>query len=115
MFADRDKDMLKVGGENVAASEIERVIYRRPGRARMCGRRAETRHARRGAGRLRHPSRRCSASAHAKLSADILAACKRALADFKVPRAVHIVADMPRSTLEKVNKAELRKTLPIAG
>jgi carnitine-CoA ligase len=31
------------------------------------------------------------------------------LADFKVPRAVYGVRDLPRSTPHKVNKAELRK------
>lgn len=45
------------------------------------------------------------------LQDDILSACKNALADFKVPREVHLVEDMPRSTLEKVAKAELRKLL----
>jgi crotonobetaine/carnitine-CoA ligase len=45
------------------------------------------------------------------LQDDILAACKRALADFKVPREVRLVDELPRSTLEKVAKAELRKLL----
>ena len=43
----------------------------------------------------------------------IVAACKAKLADFKVPRAVHLVDDFPRSTLEKVHKAELRKRLGV--
>ena len=40
---------------------------------------------------------------------DALAACARQLSDFKVPRAVYLVRALPRSTLSKVNKAELRK------
>jgi non-ribosomal peptide synthetase component E (peptide arylation enzyme) len=34
-----------------------------------------------------------------------------ALADFKVPREIRFVDEMPRPTLEKVAKAELRKML----
>ena len=47
----------------------------------------------------------------ADLHDNVLAACKSALADFKVPREIRFVDDMPRSTLEKVAKAELRKML----
>jgi crotonobetaine/carnitine-CoA ligase len=44
----------------------------------------------------------------------LIAACKAALADFKVPHEIRIVPDeLPRSTLEKINKAELRKRLPV--
>jgi hypothetical protein len=32
-----------------------------------------------------------------------------------VPRAVFVVDEMPRATLEKIHKAELRKGLPVAG
>jgi crotonobetaine/carnitine-CoA ligase len=41
----------------------------------------------------------------------VMAACRNALADFKVPREIRFVDEMPRSTLEKVAKAELRKML----
>ncbi len=107
-FGDRAKDMLKVGGENVAASEIEQVIAVVPG--------------------VREAA--VVAKKHAMLDEvpvvfiipqsgiepeelrdDVLAACRRALADFKVPRELHFVDELPRSTLEKVAKAELRKLL----
>ncbi len=114
-FADRDKDMLKVGGENVAASEIERVVAQVTGvyenavvaqRHRMLDEVPVV---------FVIPVPTLDASAHADLGARILHACREKLADFKVPRAVHIVEDMPRSTLEKVHKAELRKLLPETG
>jgi crotonobetaine/carnitine-CoA ligase len=51
------------------------------------------------------------AGAPADLHDTVMAACRNGLADFKVPREIHFVDDMPRSTLEKVAKAELRKML----
>jgi crotonobetaine/carnitine-CoA ligase len=51
------------------------------------------------------------AKARPTLHDDILAACRSGLADFKVPREVRLVDELPRSTLEKVAKAELRKLL----
>ena len=41
----------------------------------------------------------------------VAAACTAHLADFKRPREVRIVKDFPRSTLEKIAKAELRRML----
>ena len=38
-------------------------------------------------------------------------ACKAQLADFKRPHEMRLVADFPRSTLEKIAKAELRRML----
>jgi crotonobetaine/carnitine-CoA ligase len=45
------------------------------------------------------------------LAESIMVASRRELADFKVPREVRIVDDLPRSTLAKVAKNELRKAL----
>ena len=109
-FGDRAKDMLKVGGENVAASEIEQVIAVIPG-VREAAVVAK-----------KHPMLDevpvvfiIPQDGVAKMPADlhdkVLATCKSALADFKVPREIRFVDDMPRSTLEKVAKAELRKML----
>jgi crotonobetaine/carnitine-CoA ligase len=41
----------------------------------------------------------------------INAACNAQLANFKRPHEVRLVSELPRSTLEKIAKAELRKQL----
>jgi crotonobetaine/carnitine-CoA ligase len=109
-FGDRAKDMLKVGGENVAASEIEQVIAVVPG-VREAAVVAK-----------KHPMldevpvvfiipQAGVEHAPPELHDAVMAACCAALADFKVPREIRFVDEMPRSTLEKVAKAELRKML----
>jgi len=114
-FSDRDKDMLKVGGENVAASEIERVIALVPG-VYECAVVAQ-----------KHkmldevpvafvlPAPGIKIDGNNELPAAVLDACRKNLSDFKVPRQVFLVQDFPRSTLEKIAKVELRKRLPVAG
>jgi len=108
-FADRDKDMLKVGGENVAASEIERVVMEVPGvrEVAVVGK--------------PHPMLDevpvafvipdATGAAPDDLQRAILEACRSRLASFKVPEDVRIVPDMPRATIEKVAKAVLRASL----
>ncbi|WP_338829801.1 AMP-binding protein [Bradyrhizobium sp. 27S5] len=109
-FGDRSKDMLKVGGENVAASEIEQVIAVVPG-VREAAVVAK-----------KHPMldevpvafiipQAGVAALPANLHDKVMASCRAALADFKLPREIRFVDEMPRSTLEKVAKAELRKML----
>ena len=49
------------------------------------------------------------------LESQILDACRSKLADFKVPREIHFVDDLPRATLGKVAKEQLCAELaPIA-
>ena len=114
-FSDRDKDMLKVGGENVAASEIERVIVTVPGVYEVAV--VAQKHAMLDevpyAFVIAAPG--TSAADRDAMPQRIMAECKAKLADFKMPRTVVVVDEMPRSTLEKINKSELRKTLPMAG
>ena len=106
-FADRAKDMLKVGGENVAASEIERVIQGVAGVAEVA------------VVAMRHPMLDEAPAAFviphpghgASLVDEILAACEQSLAAFKRPHRVRLVESLPRATLEKVAKAELRAIL----
>ena len=109
-FGDRTKDMLKVGGENVAASEIEQVIAVVPGVREAAV--VAKKHAMLDEVPVVFIIPAAGvAGAPADLHDTVMAACRNGLADFKVPREIHFVDDMPRSTLEKVAKAELRKML----
>jgi crotonobetaine/carnitine-CoA ligase len=103
-FADRIKDMLKVGGENVAASEIERVILTVPGVREVAV--VAKKHK-----MLDEVPVAFVIAENGVTSEAILTACRAALASFKVPDEVRLVAEMPRSTLEKIAKAELRRQL----
>lgn len=109
-FADRAKDMLKVGGENVAASEIERVVLAVPGVVEV----AVVARKDRMLDEVPVAFVRCQAAATPEREAlvrAIAAACADALADFKRPREIRVVDELPRSTLEKIAKAELRRLL----
>jgi crotonobetaine/carnitine-CoA ligase len=109
-FGDRAKDMLKVGGENVAASEIEQVIAVVPGvrEAAVVAKKHPMLDEVPVAFIIPHAG---VGGAPAELHDTVMTACRGALADFKVPREIRFVDEMPRSTLEKVAKAELRKML----
>lgn len=106
-FSDRDKDMLKTGGENVAASEVESVIML-TGLVEECA----------VVGQEHYMLDEVpvafvipKAGAPDSLSERIIEFCEQNLAEFKVVTAVHVVDSLPRSTLEKVAKNELRDRL----
>ena len=102
-FADRDKDMLKVGGENVATSEVERVIVAIDGveECAVVGKPHEFLH--------ETPIAYVVATQSSdELTRSIEAACEKQLAKFKRPRDVVYVDALPRTPIGKMEKKALR-------
>ena len=105
-FDMREKDVLRVGAENVSAAEVERVIL-------GCGGITE-------AAVVAMPDRMLEEVPVAyvipimpdpTLAGRVLEQCRKQLADFKVPRQVFVVDDLPRVTLGKIDKKTLRLRL----
>jgi fatty-acyl-CoA synthase/long-chain acyl-CoA synthetase len=105
MFHGRSKDMLKVGGENVAAAEIEAFLARHPAvkLAQVVG----------------IPDARLQEvpAAFVELEAgedaseqELIDFCRGDIASFKVPRYVRFVTEWPMST-SKIQKFRLRDQL----
>lgn len=111
-FVNRDKDMLRVGGENVAALEIETAISE-TGLVGECAVVAQ-KHYMLGDVPAAFVTRNETGEdlTDGELSNRIIAYCRERLADFKVPRSVHIIDDFPRSTLDRIAKRKLRDQLP---
>lgn len=108
-FADRSKDMLKVGGENIAASEIESIISDSGlvSEVAVVGQPHTMLDEVPVAFVIPNPGVDVATLKH-----DIITLCKEMLADFKVVKDVYIVEDMPRSLLNKISKKDLRDKLP---
>ena len=107
-FCDRDKDVLKVGGENVSALEVENCVREVPGVSDVAVVAKE------------HPmldmvsvafieANVTSKAQEEELKFRILEHCKENLADFKAPRAVYLIDTLPRGTMDKVTKNVLRE------
>ena len=108
VYCDRDGDVLKVGGENVSAREVEDICRQVPGIADVA------------VVAQSHPMLNEVAVAFivkgsgadeddSALEKAIIEQCAANLADFKVPRAVYVVDEFPRATLDKVAKNKLRE------
>ena len=102
-IVDRKKDMIRSGGENVASSEIERVLYELDGvsEAAVVGitdqRWGEV------------PKAFIVCRDGYQLGEDeIIAHCRSRLAGFKTPKVVQLVSALPRNPTGKVLKRELR-------
>ncbi|MGK6315727.1 class I adenylate-forming enzyme family protein [Neorhizobium sp. DT-125] len=104
MFVDRIKDVIKVGGEGVSASEVEAVIQQIDGVAEVA------------VVARPDPLRSEVPVAFVVLQAGygkeitnvILQRCQHYLAKFKVPHEIHFLDELPKVGFGKVSKVKLR-------
>ncbi|MFC1932573.1 long-chain-fatty-acid--CoA ligase [Chloroflexota bacterium] len=103
-IADRKKDMIISGGENIYPREVEEVLYRHPAiqEAAVIG----------------IPDPYWVEKVHAvvalkkgaSITADeLIAFCKKNLASYKAPKSVEFVDDLPKNPAGKILKRELRE------
>jgi len=104
---DRIKDMFISGGENVYPSEVEAALRRHPDVAE--------------AAVLAVPDPCWGEVGHAFIAiragavlseADLLAFVRRHLAGYKLPKAIHFIASLPKTGAGKIDKPALRSLLP---
>jgi len=102
-IVDRKKDMILSGGENIASSEVERVLYEHQDvmEAAVIGRPDE----RWGEVPVAYVVLRAGSSVSAD---ELIDYCRGQLARFKTPKAVHFIDALPRNPSGKILKRELR-------
>jgi acyl-CoA synthetase (AMP-forming)/AMP-acid ligase II len=103
-IADRKKDMIISGGENVYPREVEEILYRHPAvlEAAVIG----------------VPDPYWVEKVHAVVvtrkgvstaDEELIAFCKKHIAGYKVPKTVEFVASLPKNPAGKILKKELRE------
>ena len=99
----RSKDLVISGGYNVYPAEIEGFLNDLPGVAESAVIGVPARRLRRGGDR-----RRRRAAGDAPDPAALIAGLKTRIANFKVPKQIFVVDELPRNTMGKVQKNLLR-------
>ncbi|MFH1122098.1 MAG: AMP-binding protein, partial [Pseudomonadota bacterium] len=105
-IVDRKKDVIITGGENVSSSEVEQVIYQHP--------------AVREAAVIGVPDKEWGEAVKAVVSLkpeykdkvaaqEIVDFCRPRLAGFKRPKSVDLLDELPKNTVGKIAKQELKK------
>jgi long-chain acyl-CoA synthetase len=103
-IADRKKDMIITGGENVYPKEVENVLYRHPAiqEVAVIG--------------IPDPYwvERVHAVVHLKENAqaseeDVISFCRERIAHYKAPKSVEFVESLPKNPQGKILKREIRK------
>ena len=104
-IVDRKKEMIISGGFNVYPSEIEQALYRHPAVYEAC------------VVGVPDPVWGESVKAvvvlrdgHAASEADLMAHCRGLLADFKKPRSVDFVSELPKNANGKLSRKEVRES-----
>ena len=106
-IADRKKDVIISGGENVSSIEVEDAIFSHPDVSEVAV--------------IGVPDEKwgeavkavCVPKPGAQVDSESVIAWARArIAGFKVPRSVDIIAALPRNASGKILKRELRDTFP---
>ena len=107
-MTDRIKDMIKSGGENIASSEIERVVIAMPEVAEV----AVVAQSDEKWGQIAVTFVVLKPDTSQSFSGDdIICHCRNHLAGFKIPRRIIFTESLPRNPSGKILKRELRKML----
>ena len=103
-YVDRKKDLIKSGGENVYSKEVEEVLYACPDilEAAVIGTLDEKWGEIVKAVVVLREGRKATEN-------DIVDFCKARLAGFKCPKSVEFLDQLPKTAMNKVDKATLRK------
>jgi long-chain acyl-CoA synthetase len=102
-IVDRKTDLILVGGLNVYPSEVERVLTAHPAVADAAVVGAPDTLRGESVTALVIPR-----DGHAVIPADLLQWCRQRLANYKVPRTIRVVTDLPRTVTGKVLKSALK-------
>ena len=103
-IADRKKDMIITGGENVFPVEVENILYRHPAIKEVAV--------------IGVPDPYWIERVHALVvlkedtqttSEDIITFCRDHISHYKAPKSVEFVADLPKNPQGKILKKEIRK------